>query len=141
MAEYGVLIKPYLLLNAVDLSGRIRSETFSQQIEGQDDTQGGDTSRTEAPGLIVNEAEFEFNQDFAAPGANAVDATISAIVAARSAVAFEFRHDTGAVAPTNPKWTATVYVKRYSPSSGKIGDQSIATLTLGFTTAVTRATA
>lgn len=141
MAEYGVLTKPYLLLNAVDLSGRIRSENLSQQIEGQDDTEGGDTTRTEAPGLIVNAADFEFNQDFAASGAGSVDSTISPLVSGRSTFAIEFRHDTGAVAPTNPKWTGTCFVKSYTPSGGRIGEQSIARLTLGFTTALTRATA
>lgn len=140
-AQYGVFTKPHLTFNSVDLSSRLRSTNLTQQIEGQDDTESGDTSRTEAPGLIVNEADFEFNQDFAASGAGSVDATLSAALAARSTVTMEYRHDTASVGATNPKWTGSCFVKRYNPSGGRIGDQSIATLTLGFSTALTRATA
>lgn len=136
MAEYGVLIKPFLSLNGTDISAYIRSENLSKQIEGQDDTESGDTSRTEAPGLIVNSADFELNQEF-----TVVDGLIGPLLQNRTVFAVEHRHDTAVVGVTNPKHTGSCFIKSYNPSAGKIGDQSVARLTLGFTTAFTRATA
>lgn len=138
MSQKGVFYTPHLTWNSVDLSSHIRSTDMRQQIEALEDTESGDTSKTEAPGLIMNEMSFTFNQDFAASGSGSIDATFGAAVAARTVAAFTYRHDSAVKSTTNPAYTGSAFIKSYTPFSGKIGDMMVATVTFGLTTAVTR---
>lgn len=138
MAEYGVVNKPYLSWNSVVLTSHVTMDGLRQQIEKQEDTESGDTSRTYAPGLIVNSINFELNQDYAASGAGAVDATLGAGVAARTVAAIIYRRDSGAKSTTNPEYTGSCFIGDYDPGSGPIGTMAKAKVTFEMTTALTR---
>jgi hypothetical protein len=138
MTQYGVFKQPLLTWNGVTLTGHVTSVNFSSSIDGLEDTESGDTTKTEAPGLIVNSMDVEFNQDFAASGAGSIDATLGAGIFARTVGAWVYQHDSGAKSTTNPQYTASAFIKSYTPTSGPIGSLSKARVTFGFTTAVTR---
>ncbi|KKL51591.1 hypothetical protein LCGC14_2293930, partial [marine sediment metagenome] len=78
MAEQGVFNKPYLLVNSVDLSSRIRRISTPQGCVRNPDSASGDDTESGAKGLLTWSIDVEFNQDYAASGAGSVDATLSA---------------------------------------------------------------
>jgi len=126
MAETGVLKNSYLSVNAVDLSGRLRSLSVDEEVEAQDDTAMPDTARSSSAGLKVNRLSAVFNQDYAASGAGSVDATLNAALG--TVVAIEWRPDAGAVSTTNPKRTGNLLITRYPPIGQAVGDQATASL-------------
>lgn len=138
MAEQGVFNKPYLLVNSVDLSSRIRRISTPQGCVRNPDSASGDDTESGAKGLLTWSIDVEFNQDYAASGAGSVDATLSA--AKGTVVPIEYRPSTDAAAPTNPKWTGNGLIEDYEPIAGNVGDQGIATCRIGSAGTLTRAT-
>lgn len=130
-----VLRDGYLLLNAVNLSGWVKSITVKDDVESHDVTTMGNTAKIEAPGLYAPGLSVTFKQDRASA---AVDATLAAIRGTTAAV--EVRASSGAVSATNPKWTATVFVKSYTPIGGNVGEYEDVTVEFGMASAWTRAT-
>ncbi len=138
MAEQGVLNKPYLLVNAVDLTSRVRRMSVPLGVVRNPDTASGDDTESGAGGLKTWSIDVEFNQDYAASGDGSVDATLSGIIG--TVVAIELRPSSDAVAPTNPKWSGNGLIEAYEPIAGNVGDQGIATLRIGSAGTLTRAT-
>ncbi len=138
MAEQGVFNKPYLKVNSVDLSSRVRRMSVPLGVVRNVDTASGDDSESGAGGLKTWSVDVEFNQDYVASGDGSVDATLSGIIGTQ--VPVEIRPSTEAVAVTNPKWTGNGLIEAYEPIAGTVGDHGIATLRIGSAGTLTRAT-
>jgi hypothetical protein len=128
MAEHGVFFNPFLSVGGTDLSAYVRAITPDFAVEANDDTASGDTTRSEAAGLLTWSFAVEFNQDFAAAK---VDATLYAALIAKAVVAIIFRPDQGVVATANPQWAGNALVRSYSPGGGPVGGQLAATAVFG----------
>lgn len=130
----------YLSVNAVVLSGWVRSLTINYEAEMLDDTAMGTTgTRSNRPGLKNWSMDVEFLQDFVAGGP---DATLFPLVGA-AAFAIEGRPTSAAVGATNPKYTGNAVLETYPPLSGEVGVLGTASATFrsGGGSALTRATA
>lgn len=112
-----VLLNPNVLVNAVNLSAFVRSVSINYKAEIQDDTAGGDTSRSRIGGLKDWDISLELNQDFAA---SAVDATLFPLVGASFAV--DVRPTSAARSATNPSYTGTGILPEYAPLGTGIGE-------------------
>lgn len=103
-----------------NLSSFVRSLTFTEGGEPQDDTAMGDDTRSNAGGLKTWALEVEMNQSFATNGPDATfrgkNMTTMAIV---------FRPDATGVSTTNPERTGTGLIAEYTPNTGNVGDQMI----------------
>lgn len=130
-----VLRDGYLVLNSVNLSAWVKQITIKDDVEAHDVTTMGATAKVEAPGLFAPGLSVTFKQDRAA---SAVDQTLAAIRGTTCPV--EVRASSAAVSATNPKWTATVFVKSYTPISGNVGEYEDISVEFGLATAWTRAT-
>jgi hypothetical protein len=130
-----VLRDGYLVLNSVNLSAWVRSITVKDEVEAHDITTMGATAKIEAPGLYQPGLSVTFKQDRAS---SAVDQTLAAIRGATAAV--EVRASSASASATNPKWTATVFAKSYTPIGGNVGEYEDVTVEFGMATAWTRAT-
>jgi hypothetical protein len=131
-----VLKDAYVVLNSVNLSAYVKSVTVKDDVEAQDVTTMGQNAKIEAPGLYAPGLSITFKQDRAS---SAVDQTLAAIRG--TSVAVEVRPASGSPSATNPKWTATVFVKSYAPISGSVGEYEDAQVEFGMASAWTRATA
>jgi len=136
MAELGVTTKPYLSVNAVNLSAWLRSLEVNEEVETQDDTVSGDTARSHAPGLRVNRLRAVFNQDYAAGGP---DATLAG--AEGTIVAVEWRPSTDPVSASNPKRTGNALITRYRPVGQTVGELATCEVEMVGVGTWTRATA
>lgn len=130
-----VLKNAYVLINSVNLSAYVKSVSIKDDVEAHDVTTMGATAKVEAPGLYAPGLSITFKQDRAN---SAVDQTLAAVRGTTFAV--EIRSDSGSAAPTNPKWTATVFVKSYTPIGGSVGEYEDVSVEFGMATAWTRAT-
>jgi hypothetical protein len=130
-----VLKDAYVVLNSVNLSAMVKSVTIKDDVEAHDVTTMGQTAKIEAPGLYAPGLSITFKQDRAA---GALDATLTAIRGTTAAI--EIRPSSASVSATNPKWTATVFVKSYNPIGGNIGEYEDAPVEFGMATGWTRAT-
>lgn len=136
-----ILENPFFEIDSNDISATIRSLTPSFDIEAQDDTTGGDDTRSTEAGLLVWSFAITANQNFAAA---ALDSIIYPLWQARAAVAIEFRPTTSAVGGGNPKWTGNGIVQRYSPISGpgtELGGHILAAFDIAAAGTLTRAVA
>lgn len=132
-----VLKNPYLLLNAVDLSNKIRQIAIKQDVEVLDATAGNSAGvKSVEAGLSSFSLDVTFLK---ATGAGSVEATLAA--AFGTVVAFEARSDAAAVGVTNPKYSGSVLVGALAPLSGQVGTEEEITVTLTGSGALTRATA
>lgn len=139
MAE-AVITNQYVLLNSVDLSTRLIGTDFADIVEAQEASRMGTTSRISLPGLIGHTLRMRFLQDYAASGAGSVDATVSAIVSARSQVAIAWRPVNTTIGTTNPEYQATVSVSNYMRAAGRVGETDVAEVEFMFCSAVVRDT-
>ena len=131
-----ILKNPYLLLNGVDLSGKIRQLELNDDIDIQDATCGNAAGAKSVEGGLTSwSAAITFLQDYTA---GSVDATLWA--AHGTVVAVEFRPSGSAVGATNPKYTGNVLVKYDKPIGGQIGNEIETSTTLTGSGALSRAT-
>jgi hypothetical protein len=131
-----VLTKPYVLINAVDLSSKVRSVDLSDDIDILDATAGNAAGAKSVEGGLTSwSATITFLQDYTG---GSVDATLFA--AHGTLVSCEFRGKTDAVSATNPKFTGTALVKYDKPIGGQVGQELETTVTLTGSGALARAT-
>lgn len=138
MAKF-VFKDAFLSVNAVVLSDHVESLTLNYSADTPEKTSMGDDSKTRLPGLKDWSIDVTFRQDFIAPGAGAVDATLFSLIGA-AAFAIEVRPTADAVGVTNPKFTGNALLSNYSPLGGTIGDVAAAPITLVGDGDLTRAT-
>ena len=110
-----------VVYNSVDLSDHVVSVELPFDIEKLDSTAMGANTKHSAPGLRDHGIKITFLQDYAT---NKVDQTIGVDAAANPAPSrtLVVKPDSGAVAATNPSYTATVFVSSYAPIAGSVGE-------------------
>lgn len=118
MAKY-VFTNAYLLINNVDLSSNVESVTLENTAADVDVTAMGDGGKRHLAGLQDNKLNVTFWQDFAA---TKVDATLSGIFSAGTAVAFKIGSNGSSFSSTNPNYSGSVVLLSYQPVTGKVGD-------------------
>lgn len=116
-----ILKNASVVYNSVDLSDHVVSVELPFDIEKLDSTAMGSDTKHSAAGLKDHAIKVTFLQDYAA---SKVDQTIGADAAtspppSRTLV---IKPDSGAVAATNPSFTATVFVASYPPITGSVGE-------------------
>jgi hypothetical protein len=134
-----VITAAYLALSGTDYSSYCSKIELSLEFEEKDTTTFGSSGWKEnLLGLGSASLAMTFKQDVAAA---AIDATLSAIFFAKTAVTFEVRMNSSAVSTSNPKYTGSVTPKEWKPISGSVGDVAEVDITWSATGAVSRATA
>jgi hypothetical protein len=137
MAKF-VVINPVVVLGGSTVSASCVSATISVEADDVETTSFGDAGwKTRIGGLKGGSVDFEFNQDFAAGG---VDALIWPLLGGTAAVTIR-PGGTAAVGTTNPEYRFDVMVAQYSPMDSAVGDLATVSVSFPITGAVTRATA
>lgn len=108
----------YLTVNSVDLSDDANSLTLDLSADELEDTAFGDTFRSRIGGGLKDSSwSVEFNQDFAS---SQVDATLWAAFGTAVTVAAKPVNTT--TAATNPQYSGSVLISKYSPFGNKVGE-------------------
>lgn len=134
MAEI-VLTDVSAVLGGVDLSDHVRSLTLSLNVEPQDFTAMGNTTRVRKAGLKDWSVSIEFNQDYAS---GSVDATLHANWGGE--LTFVGKPTSGAVSTTNPSFSGTALLESFTSVSGSVGDPNTTPVSLSAAGDLTRAT-
>ena len=122
-------------INSVDLSDHVRSVSINYEAEAVDDTNMGDSTRSNTGGLKNWSIDVEFSQDYAA---NEVDATLFSLVGSTTTVVV--LPTSASVSSTNPSFTGTGLLTTYNGIQGSVGDHATATASFVPAGDLTRAT-
>lgn len=129
-----VLTDAKVVINSVNLSTFVRKVTLNIEVQDQDVTaMGGNGYTARIAGLKDWSVECDFNQDFAAA---AVDATLWPLFGTNTTISVN--PTSGANAATNPQYTGSVLVSKYTPLDGAVGDVSTITIPFQAAGALTR---
>lgn len=121
-----VLTDAKVVLNSVNLSTYVRQVTLNVSVKEEDVTaMGGNGYVAMIAGLRDWTLELHFNQDF---GTAAVDQTIWPLFATTTTVTIN--PTSAANSATNPQYSGSVLVSKYTPLAGKVGDVSTITIPL-----------
>lgn len=134
MADFGVVDNGFFEFNSVDLSGKVMEANPEEGIEALDDSRWGTTTRIFTPGLKTGSFRFRLIQDFAASN---VDATFRDAVTNRTKATLKYRPTNAVAATTNPERSATVFITRYIPFSGSVGENATAEVEFVLASAIT----
>lgn len=124
-----------VVINSVDLSDHVKSVSLPQECEALDDTNMGDTTRSNFGGLLKWQIDVEFMQDYAS---SKVDQTLNTLVGATTTIVV--KADSGSVSATNPSWTGTGLLSSYKPVGGTVGDLHLTNATFLSAGTLARAT-
>ncbi len=113
----------YLSINGLNVSADVQQLDLDGEVETQDNTSMGDTTRSSLPGLKNWNASVTFIQDYTDGG---IDSKIAALVGV--IVPIEIRPDNSAVSASNPRHTGYCFIKTYKPIGGKVGDLLVSTV-------------
>jgi hypothetical protein len=130
-----VLLNPQIIINSVDLSGRIDQVTIEMSYADLDTTTFGNTSKTRVAGLGDHKVTLEFQQD---ESASSVEATIFPLIGQPTTVSI--KPVSGATTTTNPAYSFTASVQDWKPLDGKVGDIVKSSITWPISGDVTKAT-
>lgn len=126
-----------LTIDGTDLSDHVESLELSYEADMVEVTSMGDVGREYTPGLTNGTLSVTFRQNY---DAGKVDATLFPLLGGASA-AIVVKPTSGAVAATNPSFTATAHLSSYSgPVSGSVGDVANASAEFQLSGPITRAT-
>lgn len=115
-----VLLDAKVVINSVNMSQFTRKVTLNIEADEQDATTfGGSGYKVTLAGLRDWSVECDFNMDFAA---GAVDATLWPLFATTTTISVN--PTSAANSATNPQYTGTVLVSKYTPLDGSVGDVS-----------------
>lgn len=114
-----VIKNAYALINGVDLSNHIASLTLTWAKTDVDVTAMGDGGKQHLAGLEDNKFSIVFWQDHAA---SSVAATLDAMMAAGTAVAFKIGDNGSSFSATNPSYSGSCIAMTQTPAAGKVGD-------------------
>jgi predicted secreted protein len=129
-----VLTDAKVIINSVNLSTYVRKVTLNIEVDEQDVTaMGGNGYKAMIAGLKDWSVECDFNQDFTAA---AVDATLWPLFATTTTISVN--PTSAANSATNPQYTGSVLVSRYTPLDGSVGDVSTITIPFRAAGALTR---
>jgi hypothetical protein len=139
MAVFGKFYNASLVVNSVDLSARVKSVTLNYAANMLDASAMSDGTQVNLAGLLNWNMSVEFNQDYAAPGASAVDSTLFPLIGA-AAFTVTLKPDSGAVSATNPRFYGSAVLASYNPASGAHGSLHSASASFSCAGALTRST-
>jgi hypothetical protein len=115
-----VLTDAKVIINSVNLSTYVRQVTLNVSVKEEDVTaMGGSGYVAMIAGLKDWTLEVDFNQDFSNA---AVDQTLWPLFATTTTISIN--PTSGANSATNPQYSGTVLVSKYTPLNGKVGDVS-----------------
>ncbi|MFD9706211.1 hypothetical protein [Lentzea sp. NPDC059081] len=132
-----ILTASYLSLAGTNMSDHTNKIELVAEVEEKDVTTFASLGWVEVKGgLKKGSLSAGFLQDVAAA---AIDSIMWPLLG--TVVAFEVRLDNAVVGTSNPKYTGSVLIKKWTPISGNVGD--VATVDVEYPTsgAITRATA
>lgn len=115
----------FLSLNGTNVSDTVKSLELTYEVETQDDTAMGDTTRSSKGGLKNWSANVTFHQDFAS---GEIDSLLFPLVG--TTIGIEIRPDAGSVSTSNPKFTGNALINNYKPLGGNVGDLMEGTISL-----------
>lgn len=131
-----VLLASYVAIGGTDYSDHVSKAELSLEAEDKDVTTFGSSGWNEVLGGIKKgELALTFKQDVAD---NDVDEDMFALFG--STATFEVRLSNAAVGVSNPKYTGTVLVNKWSPIAGSVGDTAEVEVSWPTTGAVSRGT-
>lgn len=116
MAKY-VFTDGTLIINGVTMSTMCDEMSIELEADSLDATTFGAGWRSKKGGLKSGNLGAKFKQDFAAAQ---VDALLWPLFGTE--VTFEIRPTSAARSATNPGFTGTILIDKYSPISGGVGD-------------------
>lgn len=116
-----VLRDCYIEVNGVDFSDHVSSVEVSMKKKSIDTTNFSGGGSEAVAGLKEDEFTITFQQDFAA---GEVDAILYPLYDEETEFTVTVRPFAGAVATTNPEYSATCILLEYQPLSGKVGELS-----------------
>lgn len=134
MAFLGKYYNAYLMVNSVNLSTFLKSNTFPLSNEALDSTTMGKSNKTYLAGLGDAQFTAEFVADFGASGVH------QTLVGLRGAAPFacKWRPDAGAIATTNPEAQFNAILTAYEPvSGGSVGQLAMSSATFQITDDIT----
>src|SRR4051812_11727263 len=122
--------------NATALGNIVTAAEVNGDVEVQDATGFGDTSRVKVLGFTNWTMSLTFQDDFAAAGFNKLrfDAWLAAV-----AVPIKVRHASGVIGPTNPEWQGNCLITRTPLFNAAVGQISGGQITLEGTGTLVRA--
>ena len=123
---HAVFTAPFFSVGGTDLSSHVRAATLDYEADGVDDTSGGDTTHIFLGGLKNWTMEIDFGQDFAA---SQVDATLFSVIGTTAALILR-PVNTGGVGATNPNYTGTGLLQKYSIIGQSQGELAVARLSV-----------
>lgn len=106
-----------LEVNSVVMSAMATKATLDVEADELEDTAFGDTYRSRLGGLKSWSLSIDFNQDFAA---SQVDVTLFPLLG--TVVTAKVRATSAAISATNPEYSGSVLISKYSPLDGSVGD-------------------
>lgn len=107
----------FVLVAGNNMSAFLKKVALKENGVELDDTAFGDTTHSRLGGLKDYTLDFDWNQDFAAGGPDAIIFPLFNTV-----VTFEVRPTSAGRATTNPGYTGSVLISDYSPMDGAVGD-------------------
>ena len=111
--------KPYLAINGVDYSSKVRSVKMTFGREAVEKTAGGDGTRINLSGLRTWRVEATLKEDYAD---NALDEALYALSDAGTAFTVAVRPSTDAISASNPEYGGSaVFDGPYDLIGGSIG--------------------
>lgn len=123
-----ILTDALLTVNAVNFSGFCRKVTLDIQISDIDTTVfGGGGWRSRTGGLIDGTCTLEGLQSFAASN---VDATLWPLFTAGVPFTVAVRPTSGSKSATNPEYTGSALLTKYTPLDAQVGDLDVVTIPL-----------
>lgn len=130
-----VLTDAYVSLGGSDVSAYVKQVTLNLNIELQDNTAMGDTTRARIGGLKDSSIQLEFQQDF---GDNLIDEILFTAWDAGAAIACAVRPTSDAISTGNPEYQVSGLIENYSPLGNSVGERAMAPVTIQGTGAVVR---
>lgn len=131
-----VLLASYISINSNDLSTYCSSIEVSAEVSDEDVTTFGSGGWKEVlGGLKSGSVKLKFKQDVAV---SALDSIMWALLGA--VVAFETRLSNAVVGTSNPKYTGSVLISKWTPISGDVGSVAEVDVEFPSSGAVVRAT-
>jgi hypothetical protein len=134
-----VLLASYLAVNGVDISANVTKIEVVANIEKKDVTVFTSLGWKEYKGgLKSGQVSFEVFNDFTD---NELDEDMWTLFIAGDPVSFEARSVNTVASATNPKYTGSFLIEKWSPISGKVGDVNGASYSYETSGAITRGVA
>ncbi len=131
-----VLTNASVVVNGVDLSDHVDTVVVTTDTDDVDITAMGASAHQHAPGLRNDSFSITFLQDFAA---SKVDQTLFPLLG-NTGFSVVVKPVASAVSTTNPSFTGTCLLLKYSPLNGKVGSRSDTQVDFPCTGLIVRAT-